>query len=294
MHTGILLILFSVALTPLGDAISKDVAKQMSPLLVVFLRYLIAGLMACGVAGLRGIPIEVPKSIRLPLLAQSALVIGAMSLLIIALTRIPLALAVGGFLIAPIVAALIASLAFGERLTLGWISGAALSFLGALMILQPTTGLEAGVLISISGGGMLGTFLAVAARFRLGLHPVIALMMQCLLGAALLAPLALYQAQDFDARFALHIVALGGVTATTHFLTVAAYQRADASILAPFFYFNLIAALAIGFFWFNEVPEIWALFGLFLIVAGGLVSLVPSRDPRDVSGKSLKPSVKTS
>ena len=42
------------------------------------------------------------------------------------------------------------------------------------------------------------------------------------------------------------------ISAACHFLTVAAYQRADATLLAPFLYFNLLTAMAAGFLWFGE------------------------------------------
>ena len=71
--------------------------------------------------------------------------------------------------------------------------------------------------------------------------------MQSLLGSALLAPFA----------FAGGLPALtpgsssarsrsGAISAVCHFLTVAAYQRADATLLAPFLYFNLLTAMARG------------------------------------------------
>ena len=283
MQNGVVLILLSVALTPVGDALSKDVGANMPPILVVFARYLVAGAIAGMLATIWRVPLAIPRDVRVPLILQSALVIGAMTMLIIALSKVPLALAVGGFLVAPIVAVVIATLAFGETLTPARAIGAMLSFLGALLILRPTGGLETGVLIAIGGGVLLGLFLALAGRNRLGLHPIVALMSQCLIGAAMLTPFALLHISEFDPSMVFHIAALGSLTASTHFLTVAAYQRSAAAVLAPFFYFNLVIALAIGFFWFNEVPKITALCGLSLIAFGGVLAVLPARRPRNRS-----------
>jgi drug/metabolite transporter (DMT)-like permease len=68
---------------------------------------------------------------------------------------------------------------------------------------------------------------------------------------------------------------LGGVSAVCHFLTVAAYQRAEASVLAPFLYFNMITAMAVGYLWFGETLGAASLIGLAAIALGGLVTLTP-------------------
>jgi len=58
-------------------------------------------------------------------------------------------------------------------------------------------------------------------------------------------------------------------------VTVAAYERADTGVLAPFMYFNLIAAIAVGYFWFGEIPDPNAMIGLIAIGLGGVLTVVP-------------------
>ena len=77
--------------------------------------------------------------------------------------------------------------------------------------------------------------------------------MQSLLGAALLAPFAFAGGLPaLTPALLLGALALGPISAVCHFLTVAAYQRADATLLAPFLYFNLLTAMAVGFLFFGE------------------------------------------
>ena len=77
--------------------------------------------------------------------------------------------------------------------------------------------------------------------------------MQSLLGAGLLAPFAFAGGLPaLTPALLLGALALGAISAVCHFLTVAAYQRADATLLAPFLYFNLLTAMAVGFFCFGE------------------------------------------
>ena len=275
LRSGILLILLSMSLTPLGDAISKHLASAQPPVEIVFLRYLAAGLIGLCLILVRGRGVHLQRQQFGGLILRTFCVMAAMSLLAMALALVPLAVAVGGFLIAPLVAVLISIVLYGERLTVPRATGAAFSFLGALAILRPEAGISPGALAALGGGGMLGVFLALTRGAGAMPDALAALTVQCLLGAFLVAPIAVLGGLDFTLVPVLPALGLGLVTAATHFLTVAAYQRAEAGLLAPFFYFSLVAALAIGLVWFEEFPDAQALVGLGAILTGGLISLVP-------------------
>ncbi len=271
-----------MSLTPFGDALSKQLGDTQSPFVIVFLRYFTAGLIALVIARAGKIPIQIPARDRGGTVVRTALVMAAMTLLIVALSMIPLANAVGGFLIAPIVTILLSVRFYGERLTVPRLAGASASFLGAILILKPGGGLEIGTVYALLGGVCLGAFLALSQKAKGLGHPVSGLAVQCLLGSAMLAPLALPQMSTLEWGLLLPVAGLGLVTAATHFLTVMAYQRAAAAHLAPFFYFNLVAAIFVGMFWFGEIPDVLTQSGLGLILLGGLVSLIPVINYRKV------------
>ena len=54
------------------------------------------------------------------------------------------------------------------------------------------------------------------------------------------------------------------------FFTVLAFQRAPASLLAPFSYVMLIWSSALGYAVFGNVPDGWTWVGALIIVASGL------------------------
>ena len=51
---------------------------------------------------------------------------------------------------------------------------------------------------------------------------------------------------------------------------VLAFRYADASVLAPFSYTQLLWVSILGFFLFGEVPDVWTCTGAAFIVASGL------------------------
>jgi len=244
---------------------------------VCFLRYFAAGCVAVVASLALGQPIRVPASGRVGQVARTCLLVASMTCLITALSMVPMAYAVGGFLIAPLVATLLGVAVFGEKLTLRRLCGACLSLCGAIIIAKPATGIELGTVIALLGGAILGAYLAATRDAETSGGALSSLAVQCLLGSLLIAPLAFASGvPPIDAGLLKAGLALGVLSALAHSLTVAAFERADASVLSPFLYFNLIAAISVGYFWFNEVPSGLSILGLILIAGGGIVAVFPS------------------
>ena len=62
-----------------------------------------------------------------------------------------------------------------------------------------------------------------------------------------------------------------GVASTAgQWIVVLAYRYADASVLAPFSYVQLMWVSILGFIVFGEVPDVWTIAGAAFIVASGL------------------------
>jgi len=53
-------------------------------------------------------------------------------------------------------------------------------------------------------------------------------------------------------------------------MVVLAFRYADASVLAPFSYTQLLWVTILGFLVFGELPDIWTMAGAAIIIASGL------------------------
>ena len=60
---------------------------------------------------------------------------------------------------------------------------------------------------------------------------------------------------------------LGGLG---HFSFIIALRKSEASLLAPFSYFDLIFATILGIIFFHEYPDIYVYIGAFIIVGAGI------------------------
>ncbi len=71
----------------------------------------------------------------------------------------------------------------------------------------------------------------------------------------------------------LKLVGAAGFVAVGNVMIVAAYRRADFSVVAPFRYSIVVFSLLVGFFVFGERPDQIALIGTALIVGSGLYTV---------------------
>ena len=242
---------------------------------IAFVRYLAAGLIALAVA--RGTAPRHRRAGRRPARPGAAhrLIMAAMTALIAALGMVPMAQAVGGFLIAPVVSGLLGILVWGERPTVPRLArlGDQRRRRGACCC-GPRPASSPAPCSRSPAARCSGPISPPPAARATPADPLSTLAVQSLLGAALLAPFALAGGLPAPTpALAAGALALGAISAVCHGLTVAAYRRAEATTLAPFLYFNLLTAAAVGFLWFGETLAWSSLVGLGAIAAGGLVTL---------------------
>ncbi|MBE0958909.1 DMT family transporter, partial [Escherichia coli] len=69
----------------------------------------------------------------------------------------------------------------------------------------------------------------------------------------------------------LMMIALGGCGMGGHLLLTQAFRHAPPATLAPFSYGQIIFAGLLGLLVFGHVPDAWALLGILVICASGLV-----------------------
>ena len=79
------------------------------------------------------------------------------------------------------------------------------------------------------------------------------------------------------------MVMLGLLATTAQFFFIRAFRRADASFLAPMFYFHIVPTTLIGFFVFAEIPSINTVGGALIILATliAMTLLERRRSPRN-------------
>ncbi|KQW28590.1 hypothetical protein ASE36_08785 [Rhizobium sp. Root274] len=85
------------------------------------------------------------------------------------------------------------------------------------------------------------------------------------------------------------LILLGTISGYIHLLVVRAFRLAPLSVLAPFQYFEIIAAVILGYVLFGEFPTVSKWLGIAIIVGSGLFILWRERK-RAVDSVAIEPS----
>lgn len=217
--------------------------------------------------------------LRAACLASASLLVG------LALQRMPVAETTSISFIAPLVVVLLARPLLGERIGLvGW-AAAILGFGGVLLIVRPGSGLNSlGVICALAAvianaSYQLLSRVLVNSERTLAMLFYTALFGSIIFGVAL--PWTLHGRVPGGFEWLL-FASLGVYGGLGHFLFTKAYRYADASILAPMTYFQLVWAALLGWLIFRHVPDGVSLIGMAVIAISGLMIALKPRKPRPV------------
>jgi drug/metabolite transporter (DMT)-like permease len=148
----------------------------------------------------------------------------------------------------------------------------AAGFGGVLLVVRPGMGAEAGVLWAVAAGLFYGAFLTMS-RWLTGVGSPIALTFtQLSISALILLPWGLSHLPAFTAPIAGLTLASAFCSMLGNLMLLYAYRIANATRLAPLIYFQLIAAVALGWSVFGALPDAYTWAGLAVILATGIAS----------------------
>lgn len=276
---AVALCLSGVAMFALMDVLMKSAALALGTYVALLWRSLLASLISG--AGMIVTRNRWPPRNAMRLHVLRALLIAPMAWLFFwALTKLPVAEAIGLSFIAPIIALALVPVLLGERVSRHAIWAAIMGTIGVVIIVS-------GRLSAVySADALLGAGAALASAVLFALNLLIqrrqaqvagvieVAFFQNLLVLALLLPFApwLVSAPMEMANSALTITGAAVLTVCSQIALSAAYARASASKLIPLEYSAFLWATLFGWLIFSEVPTVPVLAGVALIVIACLIA----------------------
>jgi drug/metabolite transporter (DMT)-like permease len=275
MHVAVLMVLASAALWPLLDAIGKHLVVAGYPAVeVAWARYTVNALLLMPVALSRGgRDALLPRRTPLHLL-RAALPSLVTALLFVGLGHMPLASASALLFVNPLLTVALSAVFLGERVGARRWAAVVLGFLGALVVLRPGTEVFTWASIAPLAAALCFSTTALLNRRLAGeALPLATTLHYAVAGSAVLLPGAAAGNWRLLAPAAVGWLALGGVVGSgCLWLVTTAYERAQASALAPFHFAELAAATAVGWVVFGELPDVVAVAGIALILVAGVLA----------------------
>jgi len=268
---GIALILASTVFLGTSDVTAKYLSATLPSIEIAWIRFVAFALIMVP-AMLPGSPLYALHTDRRGLqLMRGVALLGSSLFFISGLRFLPIAEASATGFVSPLFVTALSILFLSESVGVRRWLATAVGLIGVLIILRPGSSAfhPAAVFPLVSALAWACTL--IMTRMMSGKERAVTTMTYssiagvCILSA--LVPSVWVTPSWHDILFGIFI----GVASTAgQWIVVLAFRYADASVLAPFSYSQLLWVSMLGFLIFGEVPDIWTVTGAAFIVASGL------------------------
>ena len=177
--------------------------------------------------------------------------------------------------VAPLIVTAVAARYLGEPVSRArWLAVGA-GFVGVLIIIRPGSGIFGwAAALPLALAIVYALFQILTRRFAGEDDPLTTLFFSGLVGALAVSTIVPFHWATPTPADWPWLIAVGLIGAGGHGLLILAFQRADASVLAPMTYAQLVFALILGYGVMGSVPDAWSLAGMAVVAISGFASAV--------------------
>ncbi len=268
MNRAVLIMFVAMSLIPAGDSAGKLMTSGMgvSPIFVAWSRFALGTLMVLPFLkpGTRALFRDWRVWLRAAILACGITSIQT------ALQTADVATVFAAFFVGPLFSYVLAVLFLHEPVTPLRSVLIVAGFAGVLLVVRPGISTDPGVLWAVTAGLCYGAFLTMS-RWLTGIGTPLALTFsQLAISALLLLPWGIASLPAFTAPIAGLTLASAFCSMLGNLLLLYAYRISNATRLAPLVYFQLIAAVGLGWSIFGDLPDAYTWAGLAVILISGI------------------------
>ena len=270
MQSAVLIMLLAMSLIPAGDSAGKLLSGSygVSPLFVAWSRFAIGALMV--------LPFAPSGSFALlrdwRIWVRAGVLACGITCIQIAVSTTGIATVFAAFFVGPVFSYVLAMIFLREPVTWARSVLIVLGFFGVLLVVRPGFDATPGVLWAVTAGLLYGVFLTLS-RYLTGVGTPLALSLtQLAICALVLLPLGAVNIPDITPEIAGLTLISALCSMMGNLLLLYAYRLESATRIAPLVYFQLIAAVGLGWAIFGDLPDALTWAGLAVIICAGLAS----------------------
>ena len=276
---GIGLMLMAMAILPGIDVIAKYMGAHGTPVLqIVWARLTFGAVLTLPFAyrqtGLAKLLPDRPVIHTL----RASLLIAATFFFFWSLKFLPIADALAIFFVQPLVVTALSPLINGEHVGPRRWAAVAVGFVGTLIIIRPGFGtLNPGAVLALGAGTSLALYFLLTRRIAGAQKAIVTTFHTNLLGGLItsaLVPLVWVTPAPTDWLLFLGLAAIANIG---HYFIVRAYDHAEASLLAPLAYTEMITSTLMGLIFFGDFPDRWTFLGVTILIACAIYISVRER-----------------
>ena len=276
---GIGLMLLAMAVLPFLDVVAKFLGQQGVPILqIVWARLFFGALITLPftlkLVGARGIMPNMP----LMHTARALLLISATGFFFWGLTYLSIADTLSIFFVQPLIVTMLSPLVLGEKVGIRRWLAVLIGFMGTLIIIRPGfQELNPGVFMALAAGLSLAIYMLMTRKISGSAPAMVTTFYTSLLGAIIMSAAVVFVWQPVSPEQWGFFVLLAFIANGGHYLIVKAYDYGEASLLAPLAYSEMIMAVAAGWYFFGDFPDVWTFVGVGILIASAIYISIRER-----------------
>ena len=176
--------------------------------------------------------------------------------------------------IAPLVTTALSTIILGENVGIKRWSAVIVGFIGSLVVIRPgLIEFNLATLAALGTGFFYGVYLIITRKLHTVDNPLLTLLITGVVGAIISSLFVPIIWINLNQSQWLWLALMGIFACLGHLLLIYSLRYADASKLAPFGYFEIVTTIILGYYFFQDFPDIWTFTGLFIIISSGVYVL---------------------
>lgn len=205
-----------------------------------------------------------------PQLLRSGLLFVTNFAFFMGVAQLTLATAASLMFIGPLLLVSLSALLLGEKVgPRRWVA-VAVGFLGVVVITRPGFGFEVAMLFPLLAALLYAVYQLITRRLSATDNPTNTFFFTPIVGAAVSTCFVYFVWKTPTLEAWLLLLQAGFTAGCGQYLLIKAFQRSEASLLAPFGYSTLVWATLFGFIVFGNLPDIWTISGATVVILAGL------------------------
>ena len=269
---GIGLMLLAMAVLPGIDVIAKFMGQNGVPVMqIVWARLFFGAVLTLPFAarhtGLRGLIPQQPAINTL----RASLLIAAAFFFFSSLKFLPIADALAIFFVQPLVVTALSPLILGEKIGLRRWAAVGVGFIGTLIIIRPASAaINPGSLLALAAGTSLALYFLLTRRISGRTKAIVTTFHTNAIGGVIATVLVASVWKAPTPSEWLQFLALAAIANIGHYCIVRAYDHAEASLLAPLAYTEMVTSTILGLIFFGDFPDRWTLVGVAILISSAI------------------------
>jgi drug/metabolite transporter (DMT)-like permease len=308
---GIYLILLGMLFFSTQDVLIRQLSDHASLTQIIFIRGIIGGLILLFFLKLTKRSISFSSSYPLLAISRVLLFFTGFLCFYFALGKMELAEVSSLFFVSPLFITILSKFIFKSEIGAYRICAIIVGFAGVLFIVKPNLGEFNKIALLPIISAFTYSVSMMIAKYTREKDSVFQQMLHMYFGSAVLAfvawliiPLIEFEPSQaknlefltrdwsiYNSSVLLMFLGVAVIGSSGMLLLTSAYRVGSPPVIAPFEYIMLIFAIGNGFFFFSEMPDIYSILGMLLIVGSGFFIFI--REGAKKESVALKTSLRT-